>query len=810
MDQLLLDVRYALRQVRRRPVFTVVAALSLAIGVGANTAVFSAVSAVLLRPVSGVSEHHRVVELGRTTQGGGFDTFAYPDFLDIRDEVSAFESAAAYTFDVFAFSRGDEGERITGQHVSSEYFDVMGVEPGLGRFFSPDEEAPGAPGDVVVLSHDFWAGRLGADPDVLGTTVRVNRTPFTVVGIMPEEFRGHTLGFQPALYVPLRSSPILRQRESVWDTRRSLWHMAVARLAPGATTDLAQAQVSTVTDRLAEEFESNRRRGARVVSLGLVPGAARAGVTGFLGMLMAMVVLILLVTCANVAGMFLARGSAREKEIAVRLAMGSGRRRLIRQLVTEALVVFAVGGVVGGLVGVRALQAVPVEALPFPIPVRVDLSPDMGVLVFGLALTLLTGLVFGLLPALKATRLDLVPSLSEQGGGTRRMGGLRRAFVGGQVGLSLVLLVAAGLLVRSLQRAADAETGFDPTSAYMTGVDLSLEGYSPDEGGILQQRLLESVRTIPGVESAALSIDLPLDLGSHGNIVYPEGWEENEGRLAVDFNHVSPGYFATLGIRIRAGRDFTDQDVEGTEPGLVVSRTFAERVWPGEDALGRRVRVGGEESGTVRTVVGVGDDVFNQVVTEEAKPFMYLPLWQAYRPSTNVVARVTEGMDGVGSALRTAILDVDPSLSLSPVVALERYTSIGILPQRAAATITSVLGLFALVLAGLGVYGVVAFSVQQQTREIGVRMALGAGVGRVIGDVLRSGLLLALPGIGVGAVLAFAVGRGMRFLLLGLSPSDPVALGAVALLMTAVVVVASLVPARRAATVEPMEALRSE
>lgn len=810
METLLLDVRYALRQIRRRPVFTVVAALSLAIGVGANTAIFSAVSAVLLRPVGGVAEPDRVVELGRTTQGRGFDTFAYPDFVDIREGVEAFEAAAAYTLEIFAFSRGDEGERITGQHVSWQYFDVMGVEPGQGRFFTAEEEAPGAAGDVVVLSHDFWADRLAGDPGVIGTTVRVNRMPFTVIGITPEAFRGHMIGFRPDVYVPLRSSPLLRERESVWTARNSLWHQALARLAPDATLELARTQVRAVTERLAAEYESNRRRDADVVALGLVPGAARGGVTGFLAILMGMVILILLVTCANVAGMFLARGTAREKEIAVRLAIGSGRTRLIRQLVTEALVVFAIGGAVGGFVGVRLVEAVPLDALPFPIPVHADLSADAGVLLFGLAVTLVTGIVFGLLPALKLTRLDLVPSLKDEGGRTGRMGRLRKVFVGGQVGLSLVLLVAAGLLARSLQRAAGVETGFDPTNTYMTGIDLSLEGYEDDEGGVFQRRALESVRSTPGVESAALAIDLPLDLGSHGTSVLPEGWDEGDGRLPVDFNHVTPKYFQTLRIPVIEGRDFTVRDVEGAEPVIVVSRTFAETVWPGESAVGRSVRMGGGESATPRTVIGVVDDVVNQVVTEASKPFIYLPLWQAYRPSTSVVVRVSDGMDAVGPALRGAILDMDPSLSLSPVIALERYTSIGILPQRIAASVTTILGLFALLLAGLGVYGVVAFAVQQRSREIGIRMALGAGGGRILRQVLVSGLLLALPGLAVGAVVAVGIGHAMRFLLLGLSPMDPVALAAVALLMTAVVALASFVPARRATTVEPVRALRSE
>jgi predicted permease len=559
--------------------------------------------------------------------------------------------------------------------------------------------------------------------------------------------------------------------------------------------------------------ETNANRSGRVVSLGLVPGAGRGPVSAFLGVLMAMVTLILLVTCANVAGMFIARSTAREKEIAVRLALGSGRRRLVRQLLTESLLVFVLGGAAGAVLGLWLLGLVPVERLPVPIPVHFDLSPDPSVLAFALALTLGTGVLFGLLPALQATRLQLTASLKDDGSTRGGAGRLRRVFVAGQVGFSLILLVAAGLLLRSLQEAAAVETGFDATDAYMTLIDLSVEGYERDEGRVFQRELVERLRALPGVEAASLGTDLPLDLSASGTVAYPEGWNDAEGRdrVAVDFNFVSPGYFGTLGIPLLRGRDFADTDGENTEPVVVVSRTFADRVWPGESALGRRVRVGlgvlGDESSTV---VGVVEDVKNQMLTEEAKPLVYLPLWQAYRPSTSVVVKAAGGIATVAPALRRGILDADGSLALTPVIALERYTSIGVLPQRVAAGLTTTLGLLALVLSGMGIYGVVAMAVAQRTREIGVRMALGADRRRVLGLVIRGGFMLALPGLALGGLAALGVGRVLEFLLIGLSPVDPLALGGVAAALLAVVLVASWVPARRASAVEPVVALRSE
>jgi predicted permease len=814
VDALLQDLRQALRQVRLRPVFALVAALSLAIGVGANTAIFSAVSALLLRPVPGVAAPDRVVEVGRSTGGRGFDTFAYPDYEDLSAQVSAFQVSAAYEFGEFAMSRGGEGERITGMGVSPAYFDVMGVRASMGRFFTSEEDAPGAAPAVAVVDHRFWTEVLGGDPGVLGATIRVNRVPFTVVGVAPPDFHGHTVGFQPDVYLPIRAMPLVQDGRDEFANRRASWHMMVARLAPGSDLEDADAQVKGVYARLAEAYpESNRDRSGSVVPLGLVPGAGRAGVAAFLFVLLGMVGLVLVVTCANVAGMFIARAASREKEIAVRLALGSGRRRLVRQLLVESLVIFVLGGAVGGVVGAWLLGLVPIGRLPVSIPIRVDLAPDLRVLFFGLGLTLVTGLLFGLLPALQATRVDLTNSLRADGSGRAGAGRLRRVFVTGQVGFSLVLLMAGGLFLRSLQRAAAVDTGFDPSDGYLAEIDLGLEGYDRDRGLVFQRELLARLRALPGVRDAALSIDLPLDLGSHGTSAYAEGWSGPDGResLGVDFNRVSAGYFETLSIPVLQGREFSSEDGAGSEPVVVVSRTFASTVWPGESVLGRRVRVslpGIDEEW--RAVVGVVGDVKNQILTETPEPFVYLPLEQTYDPGTYVVVKARGGMTQVAPALRRAVLEGDGSLSVTPVVSLGRYTGIGILPQRIAASITAVLGVLAVLLAGVGIYGVVAVAVSQRTREVGVRMALGAGRGRVLRLILGGGLRLALPGLILGGLASLVVGRLLSFLLLGLSPVDPVALIGVSCALLLVVLVASAVPARRAAAVHPAEALRSE
>ncbi|MEQ8331038.1 MAG: ABC transporter permease [Longimicrobiales bacterium] len=816
MERVVQDVRFALRQLRRRPVFALVAALSLAVGIGANTAIFSAVHALLLRPVPGVVAPERVVEVGRSRpDGSGFDTFAYPDFLDLREQVAALESLSAYRFTVFSYTQGGEGQRVNGLHADPAYAGVMGVRPALGRWFGPGEDAAGARPRVAVISHAFWTRAFGADPAAVGAAMQVNRIAVEIVGVMPEDFRGHTVAFEPDVYLPLRARATLDEGAAgLFDQRGSSWHNAVGRLAPSATVAQADEQVRGVYARLAEAYpDTNAGRSGRVVPLGLVPGGGRGPVAAFLSVLMGMVALILVVTCANVAGMFVARASAREREIAVRLSLGAGRSRLVQQLLTESLLVFVVGGGVGTMLGAWAMGLLPIDRLPVPVSLRFDLSPDPAVLGFAVAVTLLTGLVFGLLPALQATRVDLAASLKDDGTSRRGAGFLRRAFVATQVGVSVVLLVSAGLLLRTLQHAADVDTGFDATGAYVTGIDLDLEGYEADEGRVFQASLVDALRSRPGVTEAALAMDLPLDMGSHGTTATPEGWTGPDGRdrIGVDFNFVSPGYFATLGMPVLQGRPFAETDGPGAEPVAMVSRAFVQRVWPEGSPLGRRLQVSmpgiAEEW---RTVVGVVEDTHNQMLTDAPGPFVYVPLWQGYRADTKVVVRAVGGLAAVAPLLRRTILELDGSLSVEPVVSLTNLTAMGTLPQRIAAVVTTGMGALALLLSALGVYGVVAYSVTRRTREIGVRVALGASRGSVVRLVVFQGLALALPGLAVGAVLAGGAGYLLRFLLLGLSPADPVAVAGVGVLLLGVVAAASLVPARRAASVAPVEALRSE
>lgn len=816
MDTLRQDLRFAFRTLVRRPVFALVAILSLALGIGVNSALFSVVNVLVLRPVPGVEGYERVVELGRDSRGGGFDTFAWPDFQDIRSEVGALEEVAGYRFASFSFDTGEGGARLSGQFVTPSYFDALGLRPARGRFFGAEAATGFGEHPVAVVSHDFWQGRLGGDAEAVGSTIRLNRMPFTVVGVTPEAFRGHTVGISQDVFVPMTMAPALEavSRET-FDSRRSSWLQALGRLAPGATVGEADAQVEALFQRLQEAHpDSNRDRTASVIPLGPVPGGGRAAVVGFLGALAALALLVLLVTCANVAGMFLARASAREREIAIRLAVGSGRGRLVRQLLTESLLVFILGGTLGAAVAFWAMGLVDIGALPVPVDLSLDLSPDLRVLSLAMAVTLGTGVLFGLFPALRATRSEIVSTLKDDAGGGRVGRSLmRRVFVSTQVGLSLVLLVAAGLFLRALQRTAHVDTGFDPENVYVTDLDLDLEGYDREGGEVFASTLRGRLEDIPGVTVAALSLDLPMDLGSHGTGVWPEGWTGPDGgeSLGVDFNVVTPGYFRALEMELVRGRGFESTDRSGSEEVAVVSTTFVERAWPGENPLGRRLRFGSDEGPWV-TVVGVVEDVKNQTVMDEAAPFVYRPLHQDFRSQLGVLVESPRPHAEVAEVVRATILDVDPGISLTPVHTLEGVTSVGVLPQRIAASVATSLALLALLLSGIGLYGVVAYAVAQRTREIGIRMALGAGSGRVLRHVLGGSLLLTLPGLAVGAVLAGVLARLLQAggFLLGVDAFDPLALAGVAALLTAVVAVATLIPARRAAGVEPSRALRYE
>jgi predicted permease len=804
-------LRHAFRGWRSRPLFAAVTILSIAIGIGANTTMFSLAHAVLFRPPAGLTDPDRAVEVTRTVGGRGRDTFSYPEFLDLRSMAAdAFEHLAGWRGATFSYVDAGAGERLSGMVASHNYFAAMGVEPLVGRFFLEEEDRTPLTHPVAVVSEAFWRDRLGATAEVLGRTLVLNRRTFTIVGVVPAPFRGHVFGFKTDVWVPMMMMGVAQPGFDAFKARESSWFTLVGRLRPGVTLDQAQAMAHTAFRGMPQRSaDPANQRSAAVEPLGLLPAPGRAPVTAFFAVLGALVGIILLVTCANVAGMLLARATAREREIAVRLALGSGRARLVRQLVLEAGLLFAAGGGAGVLLALwstRLLAAVP---LPAPVPFALDFPTDVRVLALGLGLALVTGVIFGLVPSLHATRPDLTAMMKASGFRAGRGGRLRSLFVMGQVGLSLLLLLAAGLFLRSLQRATAVPVGFDASGVTVAGLDLSMDGYDEPRGQRFVADVVTRLATAPGMTAAAASNDLPLDLSRNGASAFvtsplanAEGWVESE------FNIVTPGYFDALRIRFLEGRPFDRRDMEGAEAVAIVSRTFAEQTWPGESSLGKVVRFASVD-GEPRTVVGVVEDVKNSTLMEPPMRMVYLPLGQEYTPSLTLIARGAPGTNPA-LALHTALREADPALSRTPVQSLSAITALGLLPQRFAAGVTTVLGGIALLLSGMGVYGVVALMVAQRTREIGVRVALGARARQVAWFVLRGGLRVAAPGVAVGLAAGLGLSRILRSFLLGLAPSDPVTFlaGPVILLLT--VAIACWVPARKAAALEPTEALRSE
>lgn len=833
------DLRVSLRSSVRRIGFSAVAVASLAVGLGANAVVFAVTDTFFLRDIPGASDPDRLVELNLVLADGDLSNWNVPDFRDVLAGASGLESAALFDRGTVSFGAADgAGEQLLALHVTSGYFPTVGVDLALGPGFGPEvDEAPGTH-PVAVLSHRTWTERFDADPEVLGRTVLLNRVPYTVVGVTPANYRGHQFGLDPAVYLPLtQSAQALRDPERFFGSRGTLWAGAVGRLAPGSTLEQLNSNLRGLAESLARAYpDSNAGRSAHAAPASLLPFEGRRAASLVFGLIGGLMLLVLAATAANVGGMLLARASAREREMAVRMALGSGRARVVRHLLTESMILFLLGGFGGVFLAAQGLRAFEAASrLPTFLPVRLDFALDWRVMVFGLVLTGVVGMVFGLFPALGVTRGGIQAGLREGlGAGSIRAGRMRRIFVAGQVAVSILLLASSTVFLRSLRNSAEVDPGFQPEGVYLTGFDLALEGYEdPAAAAVFVDDLLDRVRSLPEVAGATVASDFPLDGGSSAGPVYPDGagpvpggggpaHRDDSGPSAASsapdrdsryvqsyFAQVSDGYFETLGIPRRAGRLFEENDGRGTPRVAVVNEILAEMLWPGESPLGREVTFGlAMERYEIVGVVGLTN---TDLLTDSPSPQIFTLLQQ--HAETDVYLAVRRGAGagpGFMARVREEALVVDPALALSPTLPLSDLAELAMLPQRLVATIAGVLGTLALLLSAMGVYGVIAFAVTRRTREIGVRMALGSSRRRVLARVLWDGLKLGLPGLAVGIPLAALVTLAARALLVGVGPLDPVTWVLVSGLFVVVIAGASLVPARRASAVQPMEALRSE
>ena len=820
LDSWLHDVRYAVRLLRRNPIFTLTAALSLAIGIGANTTIFTIANALLFRTPPGVADPGRLVDIGRSQNGSGFDTNSYPNYLDIRRRSTSFTDIYAYRLDTQAMSLGtaDGAERVFGEIVTSNYFGVLGMRASHGRLFAPeDDDAPGS-APFVVFSHRFWSRHFNADPSIVGRTVDINGTPFTVIGIGPEGFQGTTV-LADDLWVPMNmiAAVNLSRDAGILGRRASVWLVMGGRLKPGVTLGQAQAELDAIGRALEKEYPTdNRGKGLRVATLSPIPGNS-APVTAFLSVLTAIVGLVLAIACANVAGVLLARATARQREIAVRLAIGAARSRLIRQLLIEAIVLFAVGAA-AALAVARVMTTLLVSLLPtLPLQVDVSLPLDTRAVAFTGALSCLAALLSGLAPAFHASRADVLTGLKAEVAGSPSRQRLRSAFVIGQVAFSLVLVVGAGLFVRALQRASAIDPGFDVRGVELAAVDLSLGAYTEATGTRFGRELTDRVRSMPGVQSATLARLVPLGgsrFGLGGLRVPGQTPPHGERYLSADWNIVEPGYFATMRTALVGGRDFSPADRADAPWVAIINETAARQFFPGQDPIGRMML---EETGprgsanaeTAVTVVGIARNSKNQSLGEPQRPFVYVPFQQQYSPRMTIVARSTNGQRLAGE-LRQLLASMDRKLPLVGSQTLEDYTSVGLLPQRIAASVSGSLGIVGLLLAAIGVYGVTAYMVSSRTREIGIRIALGAQPRDVLRMVIRHGLGLTVAGAAVGLLLAAPAGQLIVSLLMGVPPIDGVTFAGAAVLFAAIGVAACYVPARRALRINAIEALRYE
>jgi len=776
------------------------------LGIGVNTAIFSLINAVLFRPLA-VDRPQELVRLVATDEEG-VHAFTYLDYLDLRDRNQVFSGLLAHGVLRLSLNTGGEPELIPGELVSGNYFSVLGVRPELGRAFLPEEDRTPGAHPVAVLSHELWHRRFASDPAIIGKGILLNGYRFTVVGIAPESFHGTFEGgiIATAAWVPTMMHAQVSNDYRL-DSRTVTGFELLGRRKPGVSVDAVQANLTVVARQLAETYpDTNKDRRVNIQPLEHILPATRGPVVAFMSFLMAVVGLVLLIACSNLANLVLARNSFRQQEIATRLALGAGRRRLLRHLLIESSLLALAGGAVGLLVGYWTAHVLPRIVPPLPLPVELDLSLDLRVLAFCFAVSVLAGIIFGLTPALNASKPDLVSAIKVGSSPSRRHLRLRRIFIVAQVALSLLFLIVAGLLIRSLQHAGTLDPGFDAENRLIAEMDLGSAGYNEQSGRRFLDQLLERVQGMPGVESASLTMRIPLGMGNNTEAFIVQGQREY---VDADFSVIGRRYFETMGIPFLRGRDFGPLDTAGAQGAVIVNQAMANRFWPGEEPLGKRISFAGL-AGPYWEVVGVVRDGKYRSLGEDPRPFLYVSLAQRYSPEMTLVVHTTKQVEGSFTSIRRVVRELDSNLALFGVKTLSQHVANSLLPTRLAATLLGIFGLLVLVLAGVGLYGIVAFMVSQRTHEIGIRVAVGAQRANVIWLIVRQGLILVAIGAGIGLLGAMFLTRLLRSLLYGISATDAFVFVGNTLLILVVALLASLVPALAGSKLNPVLALKRE
>ncbi len=828
MNTLLQDLKYGFRMLVKNPGFTAVAVLTLAIGIGATTTVFSWIDSILLRPLPGTDNPGELVSFETVTPNGEFVTTSYPDYRDYRDRLKLISGLAMARPTALTVGEEEHAERVWGELVSGNYFAVLGVKPILGRVFVPEEygDKPGA-FPIAVISDRLWRTHFGADPAITGKTIRVNRYQLTVVGVVPPDFRGTLAGLVFDVWVPYMMQPELQGvGEWMLSDRQNRNLIGTARLKPGVTLQQAQAEIAELARYMAKaDADTNEGISATVLPVWKSHFGAQGLLLAPLEILMGVCVVVLLVVCANVANLLLARFTARQKELSVRLALGAGRGRLGRQALTESLLLAAGGALAGVALALIMGQSLQYLIPPGHLPLAVNGGPNSHVLAFTVLLCVATALLFGIAPAVQCARTDINEALKEGGrGGTAGVQShrLRSLLVVSEVSLALVALIGAGLFVRGFKATQKIDPGFDPDHVALSQFYLSTSGYSLEQRKQFCYRLRDRLESVPGVTDVAYSDGVPLgfepswweDLRIEG---YVPGPSEN---MKIFRNVVAPGYFRLMRIPLLEGRDFTEHDDEKSQPVMIVNQTFVRRFFDGHNAIGRRVHGWGDWF----TVVGVVKDSKYHYLTEASVPYFYVPFRQVYRAdmALGFYVRSAGSVNEAIAATRREVRGIDPNVAVFDAMPLAEFIAASLYPQRIAASLLSTLGVVSLLLAAIGLYSVMAYSVTQRTHEIGVRMALGARPADVLGMVVKNAMALTLAGLVAGIALALAVSRGFASVsvtgsamgsggaLLGVSATDPLIYLGAALFLSSIAMLASYVPARRATKVNPIVALRYE
>jgi putative ABC transport system permease protein len=819
MENLLKDVKYAWRMLLKSPGFTAVAVLALGLGIGANTAIFSIFNSILWRPLP-VKNPQEIVSVSSTGIVGDFPlNLSYLDVLDYRELKTVFSDLIAYTPSPVSLGAEGRPERAWAELVTGNYFAMLGVEPVRGRLFAQDEGWVLGKDPVLVLSYKYWQKRFGGDSRVIGTTVTMNKHPFTIIGVAPANYRGAYYFLEPDMYVPLTAISFLDPDNADSLNRRDAAYLRVlGRLQPGVTWQQAMAAAAPTDQRLAKEFpDTYKGRHLRVMPE--LSDRPEPGLGGFMtkaaAVFMLLVGLVLLIACANVANLILARANARRKELATRTALGATRWRTVRQLLTESVLLALFGGIVGlGFARWAAWGLMSIQ-IPGDLPLKLfDLSMDWKIFAFSFLIALATGLVAGLLPALKASGSDVAETLKaggRSGGSSVAHHRFRNGLVIGQVAVSLLLLACSGFFIRSFQNSAREDMGFRQDHTLIMSLDLGLQGYKEARGQQFYKQLSERVKAMPGVRDAAITSYVPMGYENSLVNVYPEGQVNVDQKAETAFNDMAqPAYFRTAGVPVIQGREFKETDTASAPLVAIVNETFAKKFWPGQDAIGKVFRT--KKDGPPIQVVGLTKTGKYLFLYEPPQPYAYFPLGQRYNSTATLMVYTQDDPRAFTGAVREEIRNLDAGLPVYNVTTMEQHVKYGkpLLPARLGAMLVGAFGLLGLVLASVGVYGVVSYSVSQRTQEIGIRTAMGAQRFNVLAMVLRQGMTMAGAGTLIGIALAFLLFRALKTFLYGVHSTDLATLGSVSALLLAVAFAASYIPALRATRVDPVVALRQE